>query len=44
VFYVIRENRTYDQILGDLPQGNGDPRLTAFLRSPFGNITAPMGG
>ena len=30
VFYVIRENRTYDQILGDLPQGNGDPRLTIF--------------
>jgi sugar lactone lactonase YvrE len=30
VFYVIRENRTYDQILGDLPQGNGDPRLALF--------------
>jgi YVTN family beta-propeller protein len=30
VFYVIRENRTYDQVLGDLPQGNGDPRLTIF--------------
>jgi hypothetical protein len=30
VFYVIRENRTYDQILGDLPSGNGDPRLTLF--------------
>ena len=30
VFYVIRENRTYDQILGDLPQGNGDPKLTLF--------------
>jgi YVTN family beta-propeller protein len=30
VFYVIRENRTYDQILGDLPQGNGDPNLTLF--------------
>ena len=30
VFYVIRENRTYDQILGDLPQGNGDPSLTLF--------------
>src|SRR5262249_38102431 len=27
VFYVIRENRTYDQILGDLPRGNGDPNL-----------------
>lgn len=30
VFYVIRENRTYDQVLGDLPQGNGDPNLTLF--------------
>jgi len=30
VFYVIRENRTYDQILGDLPQGNGDATLTLF--------------
>ncbi len=27
VFYVIRENRTYDQVFGDLPQGNGDPNL-----------------
>jgi DNA-binding beta-propeller fold protein YncE len=30
VFYVIRENRTYDQILGDLPKGNGDPTLCLF--------------
>jgi YVTN family beta-propeller protein len=30
VFYVIRENRTYDQILGDLPKANGDPSLTLF--------------
>ena len=30
VFYVIRENRTYDQVLGDLEQGNGDPTLTIF--------------
>ncbi|MBK5257924.1 MAG: bifunctional YncE family protein/alkaline phosphatase family protein [Vicinamibacteria bacterium] len=30
VFYVIRENRTYDQVFGDLPQGNGDPSLTLF--------------
>ncbi len=30
VFYVIRENRTYDQILGDLPRGDGDPNLTLF--------------
>jgi DNA-binding beta-propeller fold protein YncE len=30
VFYVIRENRTYDQVLGDMPRGNGDPSLTLF--------------
>ena len=30
VFYVIRENRTYDQILGDVAAGNGDPTLTLF--------------
>ena len=28
--YVIRENRTYDQVLGDLGRGNGDPTLTLF--------------
>ncbi|MFN0085138.1 MAG: bifunctional YncE family protein/alkaline phosphatase family protein [Blastocatellia bacterium] len=30
VLYVIRENRTYDQVLGDLGKGNGDPNLTLF--------------
>ncbi len=30
VFYVIKENRTYDQVLGDLPQGNGDTTLVLF--------------
>jgi len=30
VFYVIKENRTYDQVLGDVPQGNGDTSLTLF--------------
>ena len=28
--YIIKENRTYDQILGDLPQGNGDASLCLF--------------
>lgn len=32
VFYIIKENRTYDQVLGDLPQGNGDPSLCVFDR------------
>jgi YVTN family beta-propeller protein len=30
VIYVIKENRTYDQVLGSLPEGNGDGRLTLF--------------
>jgi DNA-binding beta-propeller fold protein YncE len=30
VIYVIKENRTYDQILGDLKIGNGDPSLTMY--------------
>ncbi|MCX6249510.1 MAG: bifunctional YncE family protein/alkaline phosphatase family protein [Bacteroidetes bacterium] len=30
VFYVIKENRTYDQVLGDMPQGNGDTSLVLF--------------
>jgi YVTN family beta-propeller protein len=33
VFYIIKENRTYDQILGDLPMGNGDPKLVQFGRA-----------
>src|SRR5439155_8614473 len=28
--YIIKENRTYDQVLGDMPQGNGDPKLCLF--------------
>jgi YVTN family beta-propeller protein len=32
VIYIIKENRTYDQVFGDLPQGNGDPRLCIFGR------------
>ncbi len=30
VIYVLKENRTYDQILGDLPTGDGDPSLTMY--------------
>jgi hypothetical protein len=36
VFYIVRENRTYDQILGDDPRGDGDPKLTL-----FGNNVTP---
>ena len=30
VFLIIRENRTYDQVLGDVAAGNGDPTLAVF--------------
>jgi YVTN family beta-propeller protein len=30
VIYVIKENRSYDQILGDVKEGNGDPELCLF--------------
>ena len=33
VIYIIKENRTYDQVLGDLAQGDGDSRLTIFGRN-----------
>jgi YVTN family beta-propeller protein len=30
VIYIIKENRTYDQVLGDIKEGNGDPELCVF--------------
>ncbi len=36
VIYIVKENRTYDQILGDLEVGNGDPIL-----AQFGQATTP---
>ena len=30
VFYIIKENRTYDQVLGDIAEGNGDRNLVLF--------------
>jgi DNA-binding beta-propeller fold protein YncE len=30
VIYIIKENRTYDQVFGDLKAGNGDPSLTLY--------------
>lgn len=30
VFYIIKENRTYDQVLGDMKEGNGDNNLCLF--------------
>jgi YVTN family beta-propeller protein len=36
VIYIIKENRTYDQVLGDLEVGNGDPAIVQ-----FGNAVTP---
>lgn len=36
VFMIVKENRTYDQVLGDDPRGNGDPAL-----AEFGATTTP---
>jgi YVTN family beta-propeller protein len=36
VIYIIKENRTYDQLLGDLDRGNGDPSL-----AEFGQVVTP---
>ncbi|MFX8907005.1 hypothetical protein ABTM87_19435, partial [Acinetobacter baumannii] len=36
VFYIIKENRTYDQVLGDVKGGNGDTNLVI-----FGNKVTP---
>jgi hypothetical protein len=30
VVYLVKENRTYDQVLGDIKEGNGDPKLCIF--------------
>jgi len=38
VFYIIKENRTYDQVLGDMPQGNGDSSLCIFGKKITPNL------
>jgi DNA-binding beta-propeller fold protein YncE len=40
VFYIVRENRSYDQILGDDPRGDGDPQLTLFGKDITPNVHA----
>ena len=40
VIYIIKENRTYDNVLGDLPQGNGDPSICLFPRKVTPNLHA----
>ena len=43
VFYIVRENRTYDQIFGSEPRGEGDPSLQLFddngVPGPTGGVT-----
>jgi len=40
VFLIVRENRTYDQILGDVAAGNGDPSLAVFGGDATPNVHA----
>ena len=40
VIFIVKENRTYDQVLGDLGSGDGDPRLTLFGESVTPNAHA----
>ncbi len=40
VIYIVKENRTYDQVLGDLEVGNGDPKLAIFCRAITPNLHA----
>jgi phospholipase C len=34
VIYIVRENLTYDQILGDLGKGNGNPSIVVYPQPP----------
>jgi YVTN family beta-propeller protein len=40
VFLIVRENRTYDQVLGDVAAGNGDPSLAVFGGKDTPNVHA----
>jgi len=40
VFFVVRENRSYDQVLGDLGRGNSDPHLVVFGQYVTPNLHA----
>jgi hypothetical protein len=40
VFYIVKENRSYDQVLGDDPRGDGDPSLTLFGEKVTPNLHA----
>ncbi len=38
VLYIVKENRTYDQVLGDMKEGNGDAKLTLFGEQSTPNL------
>ena len=38
IFFVVRENRSYDQMLGDVKRGDGDPKLLVFNKSVTPNM------
>ena len=38
IFYIVKENRSYDQVLGDLGRGDGDSSLTIFGRAISPNV------
>ncbi len=38
VIFIVKENRTYDQVLGDVSEGNGDPSLVLFGESVTPNL------
>jgi hypothetical protein len=40
VIYIVKENRTYDQILGDLGKGNGDPSIVVYPNPVTPNLHA----
>ncbi len=40
VVYIIKENRTYDQVFGDMPEGNGEPALCLFPEAVTPNLHA----
>jgi len=40
VFFIVRENRSYDQLLGDIGKGNSDPKLVVFGKDSTPNLHA----
>ena len=40
VIYIVKENRTYDQVLGDLDKGNGDPSIVVYPNAITPNLHA----